>query len=179
MARDEEIAVFGGGCFWCMEAIYQDVEGILEVQSGYSGGTVANPSYKMVCTGNTGHAEVVRLRFDPSVIKYPELLEIFFSVHDPTTLNRQGNDMGNQYRSIILCTTPEQRRYATDYIEKLQKDGTFKDKIVTEIVDFAEFYPAEDYHNNYYNENRMQPYCQLVIGPKLAKFRKKYKKVHN
>ncbi len=167
-----QLATFGSGCFWCSEAIFLDVKGVLKVQSGYSGGTVENPTYKQVCTGTTGHAEVVQLTYDPSVISYDELLEIFWHTHDPTTLNRQGNDVGTQYRSVIFYHNDEQRKRAEYYKQKLNEENVYNNPVVTEIVPFKAFYPAEDYHQNYYALNSNAPYCTFVIQPKLEKFRK-------
>ncbi|MCL4329913.1 MAG: peptide-methionine (S)-S-oxide reductase MsrA [Candidatus Thermoplasmatota archaeon] len=167
-----ETAVLGGGCFWCTEAVFQEVQGVTEVQSGYSGGTVANPTYEQVCTGRTGHAEVVRLRFDPSVISYNDILEIFFSIHDPTSLNRQGDDVGTQYRSAIFCNGKEQKSAALECISSLEKSGKYAKPIVTQVEDLREFYPSERYHWNYFRQNSSKPYCKLVISPKLEKFRK-------
>jgi peptide-methionine (S)-S-oxide reductase len=162
-----ETATFGGGCFWCGEAVFQRIPGVKSVTSGFAGGTTRNPSYEDVCTGQTGHAEVIQIQFDPSVISYDKLLEVFFEEHDPTTLNRQGNDVGTQYRSIILHSNPEQKAAA----EKAKADAArhFSKPIVTEIVPLTAFYPAEDYHHNYYNLHQTQSYCQFVIRPKLQK----------
>jgi peptide-methionine (S)-S-oxide reductase len=164
-------ATFGGGCFWCVEAVFQGLKGVERVVSGYAGGQVPNPTYQQVCTGTTGHAEVAQITYDPEVITYPELLEVFWKTHDPTTRNRQGNDIGTQYRSIILTHDDEQRRLAEIYRAKLDESGAFDGPIVTEIVPLTAFYPAELYHQNYYRSNPQQRYCQYVIGPKLAKFR--------
>lgn len=169
-----EKATLGGGCFWCLEAIYEGLEGVSKVESGYSGGSVANPSYRQVCTGATGHAEVVQLSFDPRVVSYKELLEVFFSVHDPTTLNRQGADVGTQYRSAIYYHDESQREAAEAVIVELDASGAWRDPIVTEVAPFEAFYVADDYHQEYFRRNQMQPYCQIVISPKLAKFRKEY-----
>lgn len=167
-----EKATFGSGCFWCTEAIFQNVKGVESVVSGYSGGSVKNPSYKEVCTGTTGHAEVVQITFAPEIISYDELLEIFWQTHDPTTFNRQGNDVGPQYRSVVFYHTEEQRQIAEKYKKQLDQSGTWENPIVTEISPYTEFYPAEEEHQNYYNLNKMQPYCALVIRPKLEKFKK-------
>lgn len=167
-----QLATFGSGCFWCTEAIFLDVKGVLKVQSGYSGGTVKNPTYKQVCTGTTGHAEVIQLTYDPSVITYDELLEIFWHTHDPTTLNRQGNDVGTQYRSVIFFHNDEQKERATYYKQKLNEEKVYDNPVVTEITPFETFYVAEDYHQNYYALNTNAPYCTFVIQPKLEKFRK-------
>ena len=174
MTTATETIVLGGGCFWCTEAVFQEVEGITEVQSGYSGGTVANPTYEQVCTGKTGHAEVVRLEFDPAVISFKDILEIFFSIHDPTSLNRQGDDVGTQYRSAIFCTSREQKSAALEYISSLEKSGNYSRPIVTKVEDLREFYPSESYHWNYFRQNSSKPYCKLVISPKLEKFRKQH-----
>jgi len=169
-----EIAVFGGGCFWCLEAVFQRLPGVKSVESGYMGGRVENPTYKQVCTGNTGHAEVVRVSFDPSQTSYRDLLAVFFATHDPTTLNRQGNDVGTQYRSVIFYNTEEQRREAQQAISELIAAHEFSAPIVTAIDPAATFFVAEDYHQNYFNENSEQPYCQFIIAPKLEKFRKAF-----
>ncbi len=174
MSGSTETAVLGGGCFWCTEAVFQEVEGVTRVQSGYSGGTKANPTYEQVCTGNTGHAEVVQLTFDPQVISYSDILEIFFSVHDPTSLNRQGDDVGTQYRSVIFATSEDQKKAALDYMAKLGSSGQYEKPIVTRVEDFSAFYPSESYHWNYFMQNSDKPYCRLVISPKLDKFRKHY-----
>lgn len=167
-----EIATFGEGCFWCSEAIFQRVRGVLKVESGYSGGSVPNPTYEAVCTGKTGHAEVVQITFDPKIISFQELLEIFFSTHDPTTLNRQGADVGNQYRSVIFYHNEEQKKIAEEMIKKLNESKIWDSPIVTEVSKFKNFYKAEDYHQNYYNNNQFQPYCNFVISPKLEKLKK-------
>jgi len=165
-------AIFGGGCFWCVEAVFQSVKGVLSVESGYAGGTVANPTYEQVCTGSTGHAEVCQIAYDPGQVSYRELLEVFWQTHDPTTPNRQGNDVGPQYRSIIFYHTPEQKELAEKYKRELDAAGLWSSPLVTEIVPFTAFYKAEDYHQDYYGRNRNQPYCLLVITPKVEKFRK-------
>lgn len=169
-----ETATFGSGCFWCTEAIFQDVEGITQVVSGYMGGKVKNPTYKEVCSGLTGHAEVIQLRFDPAKISYEQLLEIFWKTHDPTTLNQQGADIGTQYRSVIYYHSDEQQKSATHYKARLEEEGAFDKPIVTEISPATVFYKAEDYHQNYYNLNGNAPYCTFVIRPKLEKFRKAF-----
>jgi peptide-methionine (S)-S-oxide reductase len=169
-----EIVTLGGGCFWCLEAVFEQLEGVKSVKSGYAGGTMPNPSYEQVCTGSTGHAEVVQITFDPEKITYQELLEIFFTIHDPTTLNRQGGDVGTQYRSVIFYHKPEQEKVAKEVIEKLEAAGIWENPIVTELEEYKDFYPAEEYHQEYYRRNRAQPYCQAVITPKLAKFKKKW-----
>jgi peptide-methionine (S)-S-oxide reductase len=169
-----EVATLGGGCFWCLEAVYRELRGVTRVQSGYAGGRMPNPSYEMVCTGTTGHAEVTQITFDPEVVSFRELLEIFFTIHDPTTLNRQGNDVGTQYRSAIFYHSPEQERTAREVIAEVAREGIWPGKIVTEIAPLTEFFPAESYHNAYYERNPEQGYCQVVIAPKVSKFRKKY-----
>lgn len=172
MTNTTETAIFGAGCFWCVEAVFQQLNGVISVQSGYIGGTKDNPTYKEVCTGTTGHAEVCKVVFDPSKITFTELLEVFWTVHDPTTLNRQGADVGTQYRSAIFYTNEEQKVLAEKYKKELDKSGAFENPVVTEIVQASEFYPAEDYHNNYYNDNPNQGYCSMVIRPKVEKFKK-------
>ncbi|MCC5921041.1 MAG: peptide-methionine (S)-S-oxide reductase MsrA [Cyclobacteriaceae bacterium] len=167
-----EKVTLGAGCFWCIEAIYLNLKGVESVLSGYMGGSVKNPTYRQVVTGNTGHAEVVELTFDPSIISFGEILEVFFETHDPTTLNRQGNDVGTQYRSAIFYYNDEQKRIAEDIIKKLDASGAFNNKIVTEVTKASEFYEAEDYHQNYYELNKSQPYCTYVIKPKMDKFKK-------
>jgi peptide-methionine (S)-S-oxide reductase len=169
-----EVATLGGGCFWCLEPIFQDLRGVVSAESGYAGGTQPNPTYAQVCTGRTGHAEVVQVTFDPSQISYDDLLGVFFTIHDPTTLNRQGADVGTQYRSVILYHNPEQKETAERVIRSLQDQGIWDRPIVTQIVPFDMFYRAEDYHQNYFANNPMQPYCNIVIAPKVAKFRKQY-----
>jgi peptide-methionine (S)-S-oxide reductase len=171
-----EIATLGGGCFWCLEALYQMLPGVKAVASGFAGGTKANPTYKEVCEGDTGHAEVVQIEYDPKVLSYEKLLETFWEVHDPTTLNRQGDDVGTQYRSIILYSNPAQRAAAEKSKAEAQKH--FRQPIVTEIVPLTKFYQAEDYHQDYYRHNSNQPYCRLVIRPKVEKFEKKLEAVH-
>ena len=166
---------FGAGCFWCVEAVYSDLNGVESVVSGYAGGTVKNPSYKEVCTGNTGHAEVCQITYNPSVISYKELLEVFWQVHDPTTLNRQGGDVGTQYRSAIFYHTDEQKQIAEEFLKTLNDEKVFPDPIVTEITAINNFYPAEDYHQDYFELNGDNPYCQAVVRPKLDKFRKVFK----
>lgn len=169
-----ETATLGGGCFWCLEAVFQGLEGVERVQSGYSGGHMAEPDYERVCSGTTGHAEVVQVTFDPSVLSYRDLLEVFFAIHDPTTPNRQGNDVGPQYRSIILAHSPEQRQVAEEVIREQGAGGEWRDPIVTEIVPFEKFYPAEVEHDDYFRRNPFQPYCRIVVAPKIAKFRKQF-----
>jgi peptide-methionine (S)-S-oxide reductase len=179
MASHElETATLAGGCFWCLEAVYQEVPGVRELVSGYAGGHRENPSYEQVCTGTTGHAEVVQLRFDPAVVPYRRLLEIFFTIHDPTQLDRQGADVGSQYRSGVFYHSPEQRATAEALIRELEETGVFDDPIVTRLEPIgpgaATFYPAEEYHQNYYRAHPDQGYCRAVINPKLAKFRARY-----
>lgn len=171
-----EKATLGGGCFWCLEAVYQEVDGVQSIVSGYTGGHVPNPSYEAVCTGTTGHAEVVQLEFDPSRVTYREIIEVFFAIHDPTTLNRQGNDNGPQYRSAIFWHDETQRETAREVIAKLTAERAFDDPIVTEVAKLDRFYPAEKYHQDYYRRNPAQPYCAFVISPKLAKYRQKFAK---
>ncbi len=171
-----EIATFGGGCFWCLEAVFEQLQGVKSVVSGYAGGRVPNPSYEQVCSGTTGHAEVVQITFDPEKIGYRELLEVFFTIHDPTTLNRQGGDVGTQYRSVIFYHTTEQEKVAKEVIEKLGASGTWENPIVTMVEEYNGFYPAEEYHQGYYQRNRERPYCQAVITPKLAKLRREHLK---
>ena len=166
----------GGGCFWCLEAVFEMVPGVTGVKSGYTGGSIVNPSYKQVCGGSTGHAEVVQIDFNAEVVTFRELLEIFFVVHDPTTLNRQGNDVGTQYRSVIFHHTDGQRETALDLIRGLDKDGPWVNPIVTEVAPLEIFYPAEEYHDRYFERNGEQPYCQVVIAPKIAKFRERFMK---
>jgi peptide-methionine (S)-S-oxide reductase len=169
-----ETTTLGGGCFWCLEAVYDEIEGVASVESGYSGGARANPSYEQVSTGATGHAEVVQIRFDPEITSFREVLQIFFSIHDPTTPNRQGNDIGSQYRSVIFHHSEEQKEVAKKVMEELERSGVFKTPVVTELVPFERFYPAEGYHQEYYRRNPAQPYCQFVIDPKVSKFRAQY-----
>lgn len=169
-----EIATLGGGCFWCLEAVYDELRGILSVESGYSGGTVPNPTYRQVTTGQTGHAEVVQITFDPAVISFRDILNVFFTIHDPTTLNRQGADAGTQYRSAIYYHSEEQRDIAVEVIAEMEDAGLWQNAIVTEVTPFEIFYVAEDYHQEYYANNSYQPYCQVVIAPKLAKARAKF-----
>jgi len=175
MPKSLETATFGGGCFWCTEAIYQRLKGVHSVISGYSGGKLPNPTYREVCSGTTGHAEVIQVQFDPEIISYPEILTVFFKTHDPTTLNRQGNDVGTQYRSAIFYHSENQRADAESIIKELTQKAVFDNPIVTEITAFVKLYPAEDYHQNYYNDNSNQPYCAVVINPKLLKFEKEFK----
>jgi peptide-methionine (S)-S-oxide reductase len=169
-----EIAVFGGGCFWCTEAVFERVKGVISIMPGFAGGTVPNPTYAQVCSGRTGHAEVARIEFAPSQIAFTDLLGVFFATHDPTTLNRQGADVGTEYRSIILYASDQQRREAEGYIAKLNDEKVFDAPVVTEVKPLSVFYPAEDYHREYYRNNAYAPYCQFVIRPKLAKFNKQF-----
>jgi peptide-methionine (S)-S-oxide reductase len=169
-----ELATLAGGCFWCLEAVFEQLRGVTKVASGYAGGHVPNPSYQAVCTGTTGHAEVVQVAFDPAVIRYRDLLDVFFTIHDPTTLNQQGGDVGTQYRSAIFYHDDGQRRAAEAAIEELAAARVWDDPIVTEVVPLTTFYPAESYHQEYYRRNANQPYCRAVIAPKVAKLRSKY-----
>ncbi len=169
-----EITTLAGGCFWCLEAVFEQLRGVERVVSGYSGGTVPNPTYEDVCSDATGHAEVVQITFDRSVISFRELLQIFFTVHDPTTLDRQGPDVGTQYRSAVFYHSPEQKATAEEVIRELAEPGVWNDPIVTEVTPLQAFYPAEDYHQRYFERNPNHPYCRLVVAPKAAKFRKQY-----
>jgi len=171
---EREIATLAGGCFWCLEAAFDALEGVEKVVSGYMGGQVEQPSYEQVCSGQTGHAEVVQVRFDPAVIGYRDLLEVFFTIHDPTTLNRQGNDVGSQYRSAIYWHTAEQQAEAEAFVAGLAAEGRFANPIVTEIAPAATFWPAEDYHQDYFRNHPNQPYCLFVVAPKVAKTRGKF-----
>jgi peptide-methionine (S)-S-oxide reductase len=175
MKEEHEIATFGGGCFWCVEAIFERVKGVHKVESGYSGGTVSNPDYKMVTSGTTGHAEVVQITFDPAVVTFLELLEIFFKTHDPTTLNRQGADVGTQYRSIVLYHNEQQLKLTQQIILELDSEGIWNDPIVTAVEPFEQFYSAEAYHQEYFENNPNQGYCRVVINPKLQKLEKIFK----
>lgn len=174
-SKNLETAVLAGGCFWCIETIFNDLKGVDKVESGYTGGESVNPTYEEVCSGNTGHAEAVRIKFDPSVISYEKLLEVFFHIHNPTTLNRQGADVGTQYRSAIFYIGDEQKKTAEDVIAKITKSGLWDEPIVTEVTKFKEFYTAEDYHQDYYSNNKEKSYCSIVIAPKVRKFYKEYK----
>ena len=174
MTGTREVATLAGGCFWCLEAVFEQLQGVDRVVSGYAGGAVANPTYKQVCTGTTGHAEVVQVTFDPATLSYRDLLEIFFAFHDPTTLNRQGHDEGTQYRSAIFFHTPEQERVAREVVAELTRQGVFDDPIVTEVAPLGTFYEAEGYHQGYYRGNSGQPYCRATITPKVSKLRAKY-----
>lgn len=170
-----EIATLGGGCFWCVEAVFQRMKGVDTVISGYSGGKIENPTYKQICTGTTEHAEVVQIYFDPTIVSFEELLEVFFNTHDPTTLNRQGNDIGTQYRSVIFYHSEKQKEIAEAYKKQIDKQGIYKNPVVTEISPLKIFYPAEDYHQNYFNLNSREPYCSYVVRPKVEKFEKMFK----
>ncbi len=169
-----EVATLAGGCFWCLEAVYDELHGVESVESGYTGGDSASPTYESVCSGGTGHAEAVRIRYDSGAVSYRELLEIFFAIHDPTTLNRQGNDIGTQYRSAIFYHSPEQKTIAEAVIAELTREGAFDRPIVTEVVPAGPFHVAESYHQEYFVQNPRQPYCTYVVSPKLAKFRKEF-----
>jgi len=169
-----ETATLAAGCFWCVEAVFDDLRGVKDVVSGYSGGYTANPTYREVCSETTGHAEVVQIRFDPQEISFKEILQVFFTVHDPTTLNRQGNDIGSSYRSAIFYHSDEQKRVAEEVIKEVTEEGIYDDPIVTEVTGFDKFYPAENYHQEYFANNPTQPYCAAVVAPKVAKFLQKY-----
>lgn len=169
-----QIATLGNGCFWCTEAVFQQIKGVLSVRSGYSGGHTENPDYKSVCNGDTGHAECLEIVFDASIISYEKILEIFWNTHDPTTLNRQGNDIGTQYRSVIFYHNEEQKKIASDYLHQLTEAKTFIAPIVTTLEPMGIFYPAEEYHQNYFNLNETVPYCAMVVRPKVEKFKKRF-----
>jgi peptide-methionine (S)-S-oxide reductase len=169
-----QTAVLGGGCFWCLEAVFARLRGVHSVESGYAGGHSSDPTYAAVCSGDTGHAEVVRIQFDPSILTFRDLLQVFFATHDPTTKDRQGNDVGTQYRSVIFSQTPAQRQDAEAVIAELSAQKVWRDPIVTEVLDAPPFYPAEGYHQEYFERNGRQPYCQFVVAPKLAKFQKAF-----
>ncbi|HEY9229950.1 MAG TPA: peptide-methionine (S)-S-oxide reductase MsrA [Gemmatimonadaceae bacterium] len=169
-----EVATLAGGCFWCLDAVFRDLKGVEKVESGYAGGMTANPTYREVCSGTTGHAEAVQVTFDPSVISFRDLLGVFFTIHDPTTLNRQGADIGTQYRSAVFYHSPEQRKVAEDVIAELTREKVWDDPIVTRLEPLTNFYAAEEYHQNYFAQNPDQPYCQVVVAPKVSKFRKAY-----
>jgi peptide-methionine (S)-S-oxide reductase len=171
-----EVATLAGGCFWCLEAVFEQLQGVVKVDSGYAGGTADRPTYRQVCTGTTGHAEVVQVTFDPAVVSYRDILEVFFATHDPTTLNRQGADVGTQYRSAIFYHSPEQKKIAEETIADLSREGIWSKPIVTEVVPLFAFFKAEDYHQGYFRGNPGQPYCEAVVGPKVAKFRLKFAK---
>lgn len=174
MNTNLQTATLAGGCFWCLEAVYDELKGVHSVESGYAGGHMDNPTYREVCNGNTGHAEVVQIRFDPSIISYRDLLNVFFTIHDPTTLNRQGGDIGTQYRSAIFYHDDEQKKIAEEVIKELNAQKLWDNPIVTEVTKFDRFYVAEDYHQEYFAKNPYQPYCQVVVAPKVAKFRKHF-----
>ena len=169
-----ETATLGGGCFWCTEAVFDNVQGVEDVVSGYSGGHTENPTYQQVCSETTGHAEVIQIKFDPNEISYKEILQVFFATHDPTTLNRQGNDVGSSYRSAIFYHNEEQKRIAEEVIKEVTDEAVYDDPIVTEVTAFDKFYPAEDYHQEYFANNPNQPYCAAVVAPKVSKFRQKF-----
>ena len=171
MGNDQQVATLAGGCFWCLEAVFDELRGVSSVESGYSGGRVPNPSYRDVCTGMTGHAEAIQITFDPTVVSFHDILTVFFTIHDPTTLNRQGNDVGTQYRSAIFYHDESQRQTAEGVIAELNSKKIWKKPIVTEVTRFEQFYMAEDYHQEYFANNSSQPYCQFVVAPKVAKFR--------
>ena len=168
-------AYFSGGCFWCTEAIYKRLKGVVDVKPGYCGGNIKNPTYEQVCSGATGHDETVEVIYDPKKIDFESLLEVFFKTHDPTTLNRQGNDIGTHYRSIVFYSSLIEMQMIKEYIKQLQENNIFEEKIVTEVIEFAEFFEAENYHKNYYDLNKNQPYCDIVITPKVEKFNKNFK----
>ncbi len=174
MSENREVATLGGGCFWCLEAVYDDLRGVTDVVSGYAGGQVPDPSYEHVCAGTTGHAEVVQVTFDPDEVTFRELLDVFFTIHDPTTLNRQGADVGTQYRSAVFYHDDEQKRVAQEAIRDLEAEEVWANPIVTEVVPLTEFYPAEAYHQEYFARNPGAGYCQVVVAPKVSKFRKQY-----
>jgi peptide-methionine (S)-S-oxide reductase len=174
MGKQLELATLAGGCFWCLEAVFDELKGVESVESGYSGGHIQSPSYARVCEGETGHAEVVQVTFDPQVLSYKDLLTVFFTLHDPTTLNRQGNDAGTQYRSAIFYHDEEQKKVAGEVIQEIGAAKIWDDPIVTELTPFDQFYIAEDYHQEYFKNNSFQPYCRVVIAPKVAKFRQKF-----
>ncbi len=175
--NNQDVATFGAGCFWCVEAIFQDLKGVTDVVSGYSGGYLKNPTYAEVCTGNTGHAEVCQIYFNPEIISYRELLNVFWRTHDPTTLNRQGADVGTQYRSVIFFHSEDQHKLAEESKKETERSGLYKNPLVTEITPFEKFYPAEAYHQDYFNQNPNQPYCQFTIDPKVNKLRKQFKEI--
>lgn len=174
MLSVRKIAVFAGGCFWCTEAVFKMLKGVYSVVPGYTGGAKEHPTYEEVSTGKTGHAEAIKIEYDPAIISYDDLLHVFFSTHDPTTLNRQGNDIGPQYRSAIFYTTPEEKRKAESLIRKLNDSRSYDNPVVTEVAPLGAFYEAEDYHHNYYDQNKDKPYCQLVIAPKLEKLQQRF-----
>jgi peptide-methionine (S)-S-oxide reductase len=173
-AAANDVALFGGGCFWCLDAVFRGLDGVTAVESGYAGGSGAHPTYEAVCSGRTGHAEVVKVAFDPARLSYRDLLTVFFTIHDPTTRNRQGNDVGTQYRSVVFCQSPAQRAATQEVILSLDAQKLWGGPIVTEVADAATFYPAETYHQDYFERNANQPYCMVVVAPKVAKFRKAF-----
>mgnify|MGYP001603230522 CR=1 FL=1 len=175
--QDVQIAVFGGGCFWCTEAVFSGLRGVISVESGYAGGKTEDPDYYKVVSGITGHAEVIRVEYDPEEISYDDLLEVFFSSHDPTAINRQGNDVGEEYRSVIFYTSTEQKKVAEEYIWELAKTNVYSASIATQVLPLDTFYPAEEYHQNYYQKNKEAPYCQIIINPKLEKLKKEHAKL--
>ena len=174
MENNNQVAVFAGGCFWCTEAVFQSLKGIKSVVSGYTGGSVKNPSYEQVSSGTTGHAEAIKIEFDPTQISFTDLLEVFFATHDPTTLNRQGNDIGTQYRSAFFYASPEQKMRAEEFISKVESDKIYSSSVVTTLEPLGDFFEAEEYHKNYFLNNQAKPYCQVVINPKLEKFKMKF-----
>jgi peptide-methionine (S)-S-oxide reductase len=174
LSENIQVTTLGGGCFWCLEAVYDDLQGVLKVESGYSGGSVTNPSYEAVCSGRTGHAEVVQVTFDSSIVSFQEILKVFFAIHDPTTLNRQGADVGTQYRSVIFYQDDEQKDVAEELITRLELDQLWSQPVVTEVEPLETYYRAEEYHQEYFKNNPSQPYCQAVVSPKVAKFRKEF-----
>jgi peptide-methionine (S)-S-oxide reductase len=174
-SQEKEVAILGGGCFWCVEAVFAELNGVEKVESGYAGGTTENPSYRQVCSGTTGHAEAVKITFDPRIVSFKQILEVFFTVHDPTTLNRQGADVGTQYRSVIFYQDEEQKRVAEAVMQEIAAAGIWDAPIVTELAPLKPFYKAEDYHQDYFKLNGEQPYCRVVIAPKVAKFRQHYR----
>lgn len=174
MTKNKQVATLAGGCFWCLEAVFDELQGVDSVESGYSGGHAANPRYDEVCSGETGHAEAVQITFDPAILSYGDLLRIFFTIHDPTTLNRQGADVGSQYRSAIFTHDEEQKQIAEEVIREIEAARVWPDPIVTEVTALEEFHPAEDYHQEYFKKNPFQGYCRMVVAPKVAKFRQKY-----
>jgi len=169
-----ELATFGGGCFWCLDAAFRQLRGVEKAVSGYAGGKRANPTYEQVCSGATGHAEVVQITFDPSIISYRDLLGVLFTIHDPTTKDRQGGDIGTQYRSVVFCHSPEQQAAVKEVIAELEREKVYDDPIVTEVAPYSVFYPAEGYHQDYFNKNPAQPYCSAIVAPKVSKVRKTY-----
>lgn len=175
MNNNNERTILGNGCFWCTEAIFKNVKGVISVTSGYSGGHKENPDYKSICTGTTGHAECLEIIYDPSIIKFEELLEIFWKTHDPTTLNRQGNDIGTQYRSVIFFQDEKEKTIAQNYINQLNKSGNYSSPIVTTLEAFIKFYPSENYHHDYFENHQMEPYCHFSVKPKVEKFKKEFK----